>query len=448
MVSTLKDRSAIRRASPQHWPGVGESGEVPIDSVMPSWDLNPRDYFDLSELEELADDIAQNGQLEQGTVRLTTEEERARYPGVRYILVSGERRWVSSKWIGKLTYDLRVKQYASIGREMLEAYLLNENRVRLCDLENAVYIGKVAEANGWNTQSEIAAGIGRDSPAGQVYVSQMLSILHCTSAVRDRMRPQLKPDDRLKRNVALLLSKLADKQQDKLIRSMPAECTTSVAQINWIKGQLHKDGVELPRRTRKPQGNRRMLGVLAKTISDKSKAILSETGLSRLFENTGGEEAEQLAVDMRNALIEFEKLVERVEDLSEGEKPVTALIAKQAAAPPKPRVEALSAPKPSELNRKTKTRSFGAGSGSIPQKSASRPLFSSTPAEEKQRPNGNGSANHQAEVFVQYWDSRSGRYASGGVTMHKYAELHDAGLLKFQREGTAKPDHYPDREDI
>ena len=42
---------------------------------------------------------------------------------------------------------------------------------------------------------------------------------------------------------------------------------------------------------------------------------------------------------------------------------------------------------------------------------------------------------------------RGGRYVSDSVTLERYLELWDAGLLKWQREGQERPEHNPTRKE-
>lgn len=54
-------------------------------------------------------------------------------------------------------------------------------------------------------------------------------------------------------------------------------------------------------------------------------------------------------------------------------------------------------------------------------------------------------AGGTVEVFVIYMHD-NGRYVSDAVPLARYIELFDAGRIKWQREGTERPEHNPSRE--
>lgn len=52
----------------------------------------------------------------------------------------------------------------------------------------------------------------------------------------------------------------------------------------------------------------------------------------------------------------------------------------------------------------------------------------------------------RTDFTVEYYDERSFRFVSDSVEMWKYRQLHQKGLLKFQKEGKPRPESYPDPE--
>lgn len=387
LTTTQKPAPAV-----QQWPGVGEYGFVPTDSIVPS-PYNPRKYFDENEIDLLAVSIADGDQREIATVRPLTQAERKSYRGARYMLTSGERRWRAAKKAGKAFFEIRVKLYASRGKEMLDAYMLNENRQPISDIENAWYIQGLANEFGWKTQAEIAAGINKD----QVYVSQMLALLKCTPKVQERMHPRITPEQRLGRQVGVLFSKLPPETQDDLIERMPKELDTAVAQIQWIRREVGDRGISLPTRRRDPIDLRRNLQGLARAVFDKVHALRSSAELKRAFENTSKGQSLQLMQELRRAFGEFDELIREVEELSRGENRMTA---------PKHLIQGRN------------------GTGQPVRR----------PAEER--------------VTIERWDDSISRFITDNVTLARYAEYWDKGMLKFQRQKLPKPAHYIDRSTI
>ena len=86
--------------------------ELTIAEIEPN-PFQPRVYFDLAQLEELANSIREYGVLQPVIVRLADD---------KYQLVSGERRFRASKLAGKETIPALVRQLGD--REVAEMALI------------------------------------------------------------------------------------------------------------------------------------------------------------------------------------------------------------------------------------------------------------------------------------------------------------------------------------
>lgn len=405
---------------------VGGHGLVPTAQVMPN-PLNPRKYFDPAETAMLSDSIRHGGQREIAVVRLATDTESEQHTGVLYVLTSGERRYWATLEAGLELLEVRVKTYGSTAEEMLDLYMLNENRRPLSDLENAEYIAQLAEKWGWETQEEIAAGIGNT----QVYVSRMLAVTRCAPSVKARMSPKIDESKRFGVQVAVLFSKLAPEVQDDLVARMPEDCTTGVAQAVWIRSQLEEKEIELPSRERSPVHMRRMLNAFAKTIRTKTRDINKGNELSRLFENTTDAAAKVLAVDLRAALDDFERLVARVETLAGMEKRATTLCPRDATPPP-PAAPTVSPPRYAPL----------------PTPAARPSTSNSTLLEQSADATMAKALKSGAQMRVEYWDPANRRLVTSRVDKSQYTALWKAKRLAFQINKKSKPHNYPDLADL
>ena len=127
------------------WPTVGHPGSVPLWTLVPT-PKQPRQHFDDDELSALAETMKphkRGQQREIMTVRELTREERGHYHPSRYMIKSGERRWRAAALAGLGMLEIRVKEYTSVADEKLDAYMLNENRVGLSDIENAEAVSDI-----------------------------------------------------------------------------------------------------------------------------------------------------------------------------------------------------------------------------------------------------------------------------------------------------------------
>ncbi len=119
------------------------------------------------------------------------------------MIVSGERRWRATREANLRDIEIRVKAYESRAEQMMDAYMLNEGRVGLSDIEHALYLAKLMTEFGWETQGELAEHIGR-SP---FWVSDHLALLKLAPVVRQWMMPDVPEENRLKIQPALRLSR-------------------------------------------------------------------------------------------------------------------------------------------------------------------------------------------------------------------------------------------------
>jgi ParB/RepB/Spo0J family partition protein len=129
---------------------TGETFDLPVDSVSPSPD-NPRKQFDEKRLRELADSIAEIGQIQPIVVLPAVEG--------RYEIVAGERRWRACRIAGLATVRAEIRPIAP--REAAIVRLV-ENGAR--DPLNAVEEARAFRQattgpDGW-TQRELADRLG------------------------------------------------------------------------------------------------------------------------------------------------------------------------------------------------------------------------------------------------------------------------------------------------
>lgn len=447
-MSTLTQKN---RVDDFHWPTVGESGRVPIDSVIEN-PRNPRTYFDDDETEAMASSIKKGRQREIATVRLIQPSD-AVPQGVRYMLTSGARRYRGARKAGETHFEIRVKEYESLGEEMLDALMLNEDRKPVSDLELGRYYRDLMIEKGW-TQTELANAISRSL----FWVSDRIMILRCTDKVQARMHPQQK-SRMLNLQVGIALSKMQPELQDELIEAMPPELETAASQLHWLETQINIRGVEVPRRKRQPKTYRGMLEAFATTMKQKADFALSPD-FNRLFENTSDLEAHSLAREMREALREFEKLVVLVEKLAAGEKKQTMLIprdqmpwgrkqvlestvAAPAANTARLQVVTINQPeKPLSTHAQSKRQTH---MDDCVRAGNARVAYRAPPP----HPHILSATNSPGGITVNVrFEREPGKFYAETVSLRRYMELWDAGKLEFQVKKEPRPSNYPNRKDL
>lgn len=494
----VKNTAPEAESSTFQWPVVGRPGIVPVDSLYP--DPNqPRWQIKELELKILAATIKEGGQREILTVRELTAAERASGnfpPNVRYEVVSGHRRLEATKLAGIPTIEIRVKNYSSRAEQELDAWLLNEARVGLTDIENAVQVARLAKMHGWETQEEIGRKLGKN----QFWVSSHLALLKLCPEAQDRMHPRIVEKDRLKMGAATFLARFDQNLQRDLITRMPDNLRTVGRQVSWMREELIKLGIPIPTRTRRPSKLRERLGNFSEVVQRNTEALLTAGGLEALFENSPPEQVEVLLKRLGTSLGRLEELVKRIQTLSkkgvaeeirhepspypprEKEKtspPQTAEEKKVVgAAQPAPR-SAVPSFKPTPLTSSASQRREVKTAGAQPpvkpgvvmtrQEAATRlasrngSAMTTAPTPPPKTAYGGGKSYASGrgggivpaqrptagvpggeEITTEYWD---GRMVLGKISLERYVQLWDRGELKFQHEKKPKPTSLPTREE-
>lgn len=434
-MSTLTQKQTVNDF---HWPNVGESGRVPIESVIEN-PRNPRTYFDQDETGAMANSIKKGKQREIATVRLIQPSDNAP-EGVRFMLTSGARRYRGARKAGETHFDIRVKAYESLGEEMLDALMLNEDRKPVSDLELGRYYRDLMAEKNW-TQAELADAISRSA----FWVSDRLMILKCTDKVQARMHPEQK-SRMLNLQVGIAFSKMQPELQDELIDAMPAALETAASQLHWLETQINIRGVEVPRRKRQPRTYRVMFAAFATTMRQKADFVLSPD-FSRLFENTTDSEANQLARDMRAALGDFEKLVRKVEELAASEKKQTMLVPRERMGwgQRNPAPQVVQVTKPRTAPTAVAALRSNVDIDAVQRSQVER--YSTQQSSVTQKPVEDAKVSTNTMVTVEYLHD-NGRFVLDKVDLGRFCELWDNGKLKFQVIKTPRPSSYPDRNDI
>jgi len=160
-------------------PGSQASGlkRVSIDAISPN-PHQPRTVFEPEALQELADSIREMGLIQPLIVQEAAEDERS---GVRYQLITGERRWRAARMAGLQHVEVIVKD--ATPQEMLELALVeNIQRADLNPLEEAEAYRQLADDFGL-TQERIAERVGRS----RVSVTNSLRLLRLPSEIKQAL---------------------------------------------------------------------------------------------------------------------------------------------------------------------------------------------------------------------------------------------------------------------
>lgn len=491
------------------WPSVERSGRVPIYSVAPN-PKQPRKFFDEDALAALAETIRMGGQREIITVRELSAEEIASGvygPLARYRIISGERRWRASKLAGAAKVEIRVKSFDSEKDEKLDAYMLNENREGLSDIENARYLVELAQDFGWKNAAEIARGTGKP----YYWVSQRLMLTELCLEAQALLEPNRPEKQRLGFQAAQVLARTTHDEQRALIRDIPFGHRAGARQASWLEERLRLMGVQAKERLRAPRKVRESLERFVANAIIESRKFVAREDFERLFENASQRQADELLRKAEDSVASLEALIVRIRELKAGrtaqppvsEPPTLADLVGTLPETPEPetdQADTLGHPKPDEeakpeprapepheetpappVRRKVsdEVRSAAAallarrnvsaqptprGPSAVPAaKPKPRPstTSSATPARRSDMPNDSFADRNpkgdqkplaprpmESGFDVNCWDHDLIRLALRHLSPSQYVRAWEKGDLEFQRLGKPKPDHLPSLEEV
>ncbi len=145
--------------------------EIPVGTLQPWPELNPRRAFREEELAELAASIREKGVLEP----LLVHQANGDGPWI----VAGERRWRAAQLADRATVPCLVREFSE--SEALEIALIeNLQRSDLTPIEEARGLQRYLEKTGVS-QRELAEKIGRSQP----YIANRIRLLELPAAVLD-----------------------------------------------------------------------------------------------------------------------------------------------------------------------------------------------------------------------------------------------------------------------
>ncbi len=249
---------------------------LPIGKVEPRKD-QPRERFDETALQELAESIAQYGLIQPVVVR--------RLDSGYYQIIAGERRWRASRLAGLREIPVRVIQ-ADDRRTAELALVENLQREDLNPIEEARGYKTLIEDYGL-TQEEAARSVGRSRPA----VSNALRLLSLSPAVL-----RLVEDGSLSAGHARALVPLTEERIQLAAARQVVEKNLSVRRTELLAARLQKEQAE-------PQAEPGVRVDYAKEVSEELTRLLGRKVRLTDGRRTGKIELEFYGADDREVLI-------------------------------------------------------------------------------------------------------------------------------------------------
>lgn len=165
--------------------GEGRAGEkienLPLTTLVPG-KFQPRQHFDQTALDELADSIRRHDVQEPIIVRPITDTQ--------YEIIAGERRWRASQLAGKPTIPALIRQMDD-NQAAAIALIENIQRENLLPIEEARGAAQLIEAFGVSNK-EAAGMLGK--PASHITkLLKLVALPECLKSLHDRGTHALEP---------------------------------------------------------------------------------------------------------------------------------------------------------------------------------------------------------------------------------------------------------------
>ena len=145
---------------------------IAVDEIKPNPD-QPRQHFDQTALEELAESIKQQGLIQPIAVRPN---------GTGYIIIHGERRWRAHKLAGLTEIEATILDVDDITAYTMSV-IENEQREDITPIETATALNRMMTEQGLS-QGEVARRISKD----RTWVAQKLRLLNLPDEVKDSIK--------------------------------------------------------------------------------------------------------------------------------------------------------------------------------------------------------------------------------------------------------------------
>ena len=259
--------------------------QLPIEKVRPN-PYQPRKYFNLSALEELAESITAYGILQPVTVR--------KMGGGYYELVAGERRLRAAEMAGLTTVPAIFVQVSDSDSAVL-AFIENIQRQNLSFLEEAEGYRNMMEDYGL-TQEELAAKLSKSQSA----IANKLRVLKLEDSVKKELM-----DHHFTERHARALLRLPDEETRLLVIAQMIREEMNVKRTE----ELVEHTIEEMRQRHTEKGERKEkryitdFRLFTNTIK-QSLEVIRRSGVDVVYEDTQNEEECEIVIRIRKNAVE------------------------------------------------------------------------------------------------------------------------------------------------
>jgi len=355
---------------------VKRTVELPLKKVK-MFEEQPREYFNRSELNELAQSIKAHGLQNPIRVRKLSPEEVAYWvekgKAYKWEAIDGQRRYMAHELLKRKTIEATIVIVKDRKDQFVQSIIANCARIDFTPEEKARAVRRLHQEFGYSGP-QIATIFACSLPS----VHQYMQLIKLDEVLMKRLSPAEPEESRLNVSGAIALSTLPPKDQIELVDRIAVKGMTMYRARHIVEQHCHKHGIERDRRGRSPRKDWNVLSGFSQRTLQAAKVLVEKpvAFFAEMMEYRSVEELQGLEARLRAICSEINELATlAARNISKKKKGESLL-------PPKPAPAIKPAPAKQEPAGKNGN---GNGNGKKPKKPEKPSIPALTPGQLKDR---------------------------------------------------------------
>ncbi len=282
--------------------------ELPLKEVK-MFEEQPREYFNRSELNELAQSIKAHGLQNPIRVRKLSQEEVAYWvekgKAYKWEAIDGQRRYMAHELLKRKTIEATIAIVKDRKDQLVQSIIANCARVDFTPEEKARAVRRLHQEFGYSGP-QIATIFACSLPS----VHQYMQLIKLDEVLMRRLSPTEPEESRLNVSGAIALSTLPPKDQIELVDRIAVKGMTMYRARHIVEQHCHKHGIERDRRGRSPRKDWNVLSGFSQRTLQAAKVLVEKpvAFFAEMMEYRSVEELQALEAMLRAICSEINEL--------------------------------------------------------------------------------------------------------------------------------------------
>jgi ParB/RepB/Spo0J family partition protein len=295
---------------------VGTIDDIPLGLIRP-FRNQPRKYFDLKGLEELAASIHEEGQITPAWVMPVFDD-----PVIKYELIAGERRWRACAMAGKPTLRAEIRAPESAVQQYRDSVMENFGRKDCTHLETARAIEEIrriqfGESSEWG--DKVTEKLAKIFVRSTAWINQYRSLLRLHPDVQAMMEPTVPEPQRLAFQVAIALTNLRPEAQLAIASRIVEQGMRHKKALAYVRAEVSEDmRIKKSGRRRRPHAHYDVLRRFLDNLGEGAEGLLgmSHAHFEEMFRHRSVQDLHTIIGILRKRQDQLEELEEVLRRIS------------------------------------------------------------------------------------------------------------------------------------